>query len=169
MKTALTLTLSLTRILLAVTGLALTGNVMAASNPISGVTMTVALKDAYSLAANHADLKVLRVEGNSMLPFFGSGAVLVVKKLSTDKLRAGMVVVYTNRFNETIAHRLLANTAAGWTVAGYNNSTADSTPVNAANLIGVVYATFHSSGVTDAAMLASVSGSTPVALAASAR
>lgn len=165
MKAALTLT----RILLAVAGLALAGNVMAAGNPVSGVSMTVALNDAHALAANRTDLKVLRVEGNSMLPFFGSGAVIVVKNLPAEKLRAGMVVVYKNRFNETVAHRLLANTAAGWTAAGYNNAESDSTPVTGANLIGVVYATFYSNGVTDSTMLAAVNTTTPVALAASAR
>jgi signal peptidase I len=165
MKAALTLT----RILLALAGLALAGNVMAAVNPVTGVSMTVALKDAHSLAANRTDLKVLRVQGNSMLPFFGSGAVLVVKSLPAEKLRAGMLVVYTNRFNETVAHRLVANTSAGWTAAGYNNTETDSTPVTGANLVGVVYATFHSNGATDPVMMASVNTATPVALAASAR
>lgn len=165
MKAALTLT----RLLLALAGLALAGNMRAAVNPVTGVSMTVALKDAHALAAHRTDLKVLRVEGNSMLPFFGSGAVLVVKSLPAEKLRAGMLVVYTNRFNETVAHRLVANTAAGWTAAGYNNTAADSTPVTGANLVGVVYATFHSNGTTDPVMLASVNAATPVALAASAR
>jgi signal peptidase I len=166
MKTALTLT----RLLLALAGLAISGKAMAAGNPVSGVSMTTALNDAHGLAANRSDLKVLRVEGDSMLPFFGSGAVLVVKNLPAEKLRAGMVVVYTNRFNETVAHRLVANTGAGWTAAGYNNSETDSTPVTAANLVGVVYATFHSNGVVDPVMVASVMNTaTPIALAASAR
>jgi signal peptidase I len=142
---------------------------MAAVNPVTGVSMTVALKDAHALAANRSDLKVLRVEGSSMLPFFGSGAVLVVKSLPAEKLRAGMLVVYTNRFNETVAHRLVANTSAGWTAAGYNNTETDSTPVTGANLLGVVYATFHSNGAGDPVMLASMNTTTPVALAASAR
>lgn len=166
MKAALTLT----RLLLALAGLMIAGNVMAAGNPVSGVSLTAALKDARALAANRTDLKVLRVEGNSMLPFFGPGAVLVVKTLSAEKLRAGMVVVYANRFNETVAHRLVANTSAGWTAAGYNNTETDSTPVTGANLVGVVYATIHSNGVVDPVMMASaMDAATPVALAAPAR
>jgi signal peptidase I len=165
MKTALTLA----KILLAVAGLAIVGAVNAAEKPLSGISMTVALKDAYAMTANRSDLKVLRVEGVSMLPFFGSGAVLVVKKLPVEKLRAGMVVVYTNRFNETVAHRLVGAAANGWVAAGYNNTSSDSTPVNATNLMGVVYATFHTNGVTDPVMLAAVNASTPVALAAPAR
>jgi len=165
MKTARTLT----RILLALAGLGLGGEAVAAMNPVSGVSMTVALKDAHAVAGNRADLKVLRIEGASMLPFFGAGAVLVVKTLPSEKLRAGMVVVYTNRFNETVAHRLIASTDTGWTASGYNNTEVDSTPVTASNLVGVVYATFHSDArPVDVNMLAAVSA-TPVALAASAR
>lgn len=161
---------SLTCLLLALAGLACGGEALAAANPVSGVSVIAALKDAHALAANRSDLKVLRVEGASMLPFFGAGAVLVVKHLPAEKLRAGMVVVYTNRFNETIAHRLVASTAAGWTASGYNNQAADSTPVTATNLVGVVYATFHSDALpADPMMLASVGAATPVALAASAR
>ena len=165
MKTAGTFT----RLLLALAGLALVNGAMAASNPVTGVSMVTALKDARDLAANRSDLKVLRVEGVSMLPYFGSGSVLVVKSLPAEKLRAGMVVVYKNRFNETVAHRLVNATAAGWTAAGYNNREADSTPVTAENLVGVVYATFHSDAVSDPLMLAAAGNTTLVALAAPAR
>lgn len=165
MKTARTFT----RLLLALAGLALVNGAMASSNPVTGVSMVTALKDAHELAGSRADLSVLRVEGVSMLPYFGDGAVLVVKNLPAEKLRPGMVVVYKNRFNETVAHRLVAATAAGWTAAGYNNREADSTPVTAANLVGVVYATFHSNSVAEPMALAAVGRSTPVALAAPAR
>src|SRR3954464_2594803 len=130
---------SLTRLLLAIAGLACVGNAaLAASNPVSGVSVVTALNDARALTANRTDLKVLRVEGNSMLPFFGPGAVLVVKTIPAEKLREGMVVVYTNRFSETVAHRLVALTGAGWTASGYNNNANDTTPVTANNLVGVV-------------------------------
>lgn len=165
MKTARTLT----RLLLALAGLALVNGAVAAINPVTGVSMVTVLKDAHELADNRADLKVLRVEGVSMLPYFGDGSVIVVKSLPAEKLRAGMVVVYKNRFNETVAHRLVNTTAAGWTAAGYNNREADSTPVTAANLVGVVYATFHSNAVADPMMLAAAGKATPVALAAPAR
>lgn len=162
---------ALIRTLLALAGLAIGGEALAAgANPVSGVSLVAALNDAHALASGRADLKVLRIEGNSMLPFFGPGAVVVIKDLPAEKLRAGMVVVYTNRFNETIAHRLVATAANGWTAAGYNNAEADSTPVTAENLVGVVYATFHSNALADnAVMLAGVNAATPVALAAPAR
>lgn len=164
MKTALTLT----RLLLALAGAALlVVSAKAAGNPVSGVSLTAALTDANALAAGRNDLTVVRVEGVSMLPFFGNGAVLVVKRIPAEKLRTGMVVVYTNRFNETVAHRLIARTGEGWTAAGYNNTAADSTRVDSGNLIGVVYATFHSNALP--AEIASVGATTTVALAAPAR
>lgn len=166
MKTALTLL----RLLPVLLGLAMSAEAMAAANPVTGVPVTVALNDAHALAANRADLKVLRVEGSSMLPYFGEGAVLVVKTLAPEKLRVGMVVVYTNRFNETVAHRLVGTSNAGWTARGYNNAESDSTPVTAENLIGVVYATFHSDARTpEPVLMANLAAAAPVVLAAPAR
>jgi hypothetical protein len=79
-------------------------------------------------------------------------------------------VVYTNRFGETVAHRLVARVDGGWQVKGWNNDRADTTVVNATNLLGVVYATFHSSGSTSApALYATTLNSVQVALAAPAR
>ena len=157
-------------LLLAFSSLVFTGEVGAFNNPVSGVSLSTALRDAHALAANRPDLTVLRVEGDSMLPYFGPGAVLVVKQLPAEKLRAGMVAVYTNRFNETVAHGLIEETAAGWTAGGHNNPTTDTTPVTARNLVGVVYATFHSNASPSTPeLLSALTTGTPVALAAAAR
>jgi signal peptidase I len=141
----------------------------ASENPRSGETMTVALNDARALVAHRADFKVVRVEGDSMLPFFGNGSVLVVKKISSEKLRVGMVVVYTNRFSETVAHRLVAASTGGWEVRGYNNAKSDSTLVSDANIIGVVYATFHSDDRADVSLASAAAAGTSLAYAAPAR
>ncbi len=141
----------------------------ASENPRSGEALAVALNDARALVAHRADFKVVRVEGDSMLPFFGNGAVLVVKKMAAANLRVGMVVVYTNRFNETVAHRLVAATAAGWEVRGYNNAKSDSSLVGDANIVGVVYATFHSDDRGDGSLASDVTAGTSLAYAAPAR
>jgi hypothetical protein len=86
------------------------------------------------------------------------------------KLRAGMLVVYRNRFGETIAHRLVARQDSGWQIKGYNNDQPDSTLVTGANLIGVVYATFYTSSPrVDAGQLAATTAPVGIALAAPAR
>lgn len=136
------------------------------TRPASTVALETVLADAMKVAELRPGSIVMQIVGKSMLPFFGEGSVVVVKKIDPAKLRAGMVVVYTNRFGETVAHRLVSATTEGWVAQGYNNTKADSTPVNATNLIGVVYATFHSNGVSE---LASATTSVPLAMAAPAR
>jgi len=136
------------------------------ARPMTAVSLDTVLADAQRLAEARPGAQVLRIEGKSMLPFFGEGSVVVVKKIDPAKLRTGMVVVYKNRFGETVAHRLVAAAQGGWVAQGYNNDQADSTLVNADNLIGVVYATFHSNGRSD--FLATLT-SIPAALAAPAR
>jgi signal peptidase I len=138
--------------------------------PVSPISLETALADARALAAQHANMSVMRIEGVSMLPYFGAGSVLVVKKINSARLREGMVVVYTNRFGETVAHRLMARVDGGWQVKGWNNDRADTTVVNSGNLLGVVYATFHSSGPDSVpALYATTLSSVQVALAAPAR
>lgn len=140
-----------------------------AATPVSVVDLETTLRDAHRLAEK-IDATVVRVEGGSMLPYFGDGSVLVVRSGSFANLRAGMVVVYRNRFGETVAHRLEARTEAGWTARGANNRASDSTLVTAENFVGSVYVTFHSNARAAAGTdIASLVDSTPVALAASAR
>lgn len=136
------------------------------ARPVTTLSMDTALADAQKVAERRPGAMVLRIEGKSMLPFFGEGSVVVVRKIDPAKLRPGMVVVYTNRFGETVAHRLVAPAEGGWVVQGYNNAATDSTLVNASNLTGVVYATFHSNGHTE---LNDLAARIPVALAAPAR
>lgn len=143
----------------------------AAARPASGVSLASALHDAHRLAALKGDT-VVRVEGGSMLPYFGDGSVLVVKATAVDALREGAVVLYRNRFDEIVAHRLEAKSAEGWTVRGANNTESDSTLVTAGNLVGAVYATFYSDPGTVAEALdisPALMRDTVVALAAPAR
>jgi signal peptidase I len=118
-----------------------------ASNGRAGnMTYDAAVSDALMVAAHRPELSVMRIAGESMLPYFGDDAVVVVKKIDAARLRVGMIAVYVNRFGEKIAHRLIAPVDGGWQVKGYSNDAADSTVVNNRNLLGVVYATFHSAG-----------------------
>jgi signal peptidase I len=138
--------------------------------PLTAVSLDTTLSDAYKLAARHPGAQVLRIEGQSMLPFFGEGSVVIVKKIESARLRPGMVVVYHNRFGETVAHRLVAPGMQGWVVQGYNNDATDSTLVTDSNLVGVVYVTFHSSGkIMNPLQVAALTSHTDVALAAPAK
>jgi signal peptidase I len=143
------------------------------ADPSAKVGLATALADARRLAAGRGDT-VLRVEGRSMLPYFGDGSVLVLRATPVEALREGMVVVYRNRFGETIAHRIEARSrdGGGWVVRGANNADADSTLVTGENLVGVVYVTLYSDprGAETTVRLAGVEGAgVAVALAAPAR
>lgn len=141
-----------------------------AERPLTAESLDTTLADAHRIAANRADLQVLRIEGRSMLPFFGEGSVVVVKKIDAAALRTGMVVVYKNRFGELVAHRLIEATSRGWTAQGYNNTAADSTPVSQENLLGVVYVTLHSNGQAEnATEVASLVSRTTTVFAAPAK
>jgi signal peptidase I len=142
-----------------------------AAEPSAKVGLATALADARRLAAARGDT-VLRVEGRSMLPYFGDGSVLVVRATPVDALREGMVVVYRNRFGEMIAHRIEARAAEGWIVRGANNADADSTLVTADNLIGTVYVTLYSDpreAEASVRLAGEVGAGVEVALAAAAR
>lgn len=134
--------------------------------------LEVALRDANTLAAQYPGAKVVRVSGSSMVPFFADGAVLVVRPVAVTAMRPGVIAAYTNRFGETIVHRVIKATPNGWQVRGFNNRQPDSTLLDSGNLIGAVYAIFHphaAAHVTDNALLARLIAETPLALAAPAR
>ncbi len=138
--------------------------------PLTAESLSTAVSDAKTLAARNLDMQVVRVVGQSMLPYFGEGAVLVVKPIAAAKLSVGMVVVYKNRFGETVAHRLVASASNGWVAKGYNNREVDSTLVNDQNLLGVVYATLHSNGQAAAGVdMVSAFHGTTLAMAAPAK
>lgn len=140
------------------------------AHPFTPLSVEAALHDARVLAERHPGAQVVRIEGRSMLPFFGDGSVAVVRPIGVDRVRAGMILVYRNRFGERVAHRAIEATADGWVVRGHANAQSDTTRVDADNLLGVVYATFYSSGrVHDPVALPDLVKGTLTALAAPAR
>lgn len=140
----------------------------AAVNPVGAVDLGTVLSDAHGLAGRVGG-SVMRVSGSSMLPYFGDGAVLVVRPANFDGMRAGAVVVYRNRFGELVSHRLETRVADGWVARGANNRASDSTLVTAENLVGEVYVTLKSDAKVAGLELASSVKAAHMVLAASAR
>ena len=139
---------------------------LAALQPALGAgSLPDPLADAKVLAASRPGLCVMRVVGDSMRPFFDDGAVVVVKSIPVEFLAPGMVIVYRNRFGETVTHRVVVKVDGGWRVKGESNTKPDSTLVTARNLIGLVYAVFCARPPPDSPSLSAVA----VALAAPAR
>jgi phage repressor protein C with HTH and peptisase S24 domain len=117
-----------------------------AFQPRSNVAYQRAVLEASLVALQREGRFVAQIDGASMLPFFGPDSVAVVQRITPDRLRVGMIAVYENAAGEKVAHRVVEQTPAGWRVQGHNNPRADSTLVTGANLLGVVYATFHTAG-----------------------
>ena len=72
---------------------------------LSTFTFASALSDAHVLVRGRQELHVVQAK-ESMQPYFKAGDVLVVKRISEESLKAGMLAVYTNRYDETIIDRV---------------------------------------------------------------
>ncbi|HRE81990.1 MAG TPA: signal peptidase I [Opitutaceae bacterium] len=102
-----------------------------------------AVVDATRLAQQHSGAQVARVVGDSMVPFFSGGDVVVFKRIAFHQVRVGMIAVYENAWGETVAHQIVKVEPQGLITRGYHNREADSTRVTSDNFRGIVYGTFH--------------------------
>lgn len=117
------------------------GNYVVGSPSAELRTLDEARQLANGLAAKSPGSFVVRGTGNSMLPLYSSGTLLVVKPVAFEQLARGMSVVF-RKDNRNIAHVLVAKTRDGWRTTGLNNRRQDFITVNAGNIRGVVVAAF---------------------------
>ena len=100
-----------------------------------------AIKLATRMAATLPGAFVLHGKGNSMLPIYTSGTLLVVTPVPFAQLSRGMSVVFC-KDNHTVAHVLVAKTKDGWRTTGLNNRRQDYLSVNETNILGKIVAAF---------------------------
>ena len=93
---------------------------------------------AEQVAARHDGSFVVRGDGLSMAPLYPSGTVLVIERVSYDKLKRGATVIYRNKEGQPIAHLLVAQSRNGWRAAGLGNEDIDDEFVGPENLLGIV-------------------------------
>lgn len=112
--------------------------------PSTDVGRMQAWKDAESVTARDENRVTVIGAGNSMLPVYGEGTVLVLHKIAYAELETGMQVAYINEAGHQVVHVLVSYDAGrrGWRVRGLNNEDEDRERVTPYNLIGVVYASF---------------------------
>ena len=94
----------------------------------------------------------LRGSGNSMLPLYQPGTVLVIAPVPFDELKRGQTVVYFKERNQPVAHILIAKCKDGWRVTGLNNQGHDAIGVTAENLFGVVAEAYQPIATTSVVM-----------------
>ncbi len=117
------------------------GNYVAGSPRPEYCSNNDAYRQARALAATMPGAFVMRGRGNSMLPLYRSGTLLVVQPVNYTELARGMSVVFEDE-QRVITHILVAKAGDGWRTTGLNNRRHDFVPVNAGNLRGVVVAAF---------------------------
>ena len=100
---------------------------------------------------------VLIGSGESMLPLYEPGTILVLQPCAYDRLACGETALYRNQSGRVVAHVLITKARDGWRVAGLNNRTHDMEPVVRKNLVGVVIAAFRPLG-SGAAMQVAATG-----------
>jgi hypothetical protein len=80
-----------------------------------------------------------------MLPLYKDQTVVVTQRVAVPELKTGMTAVFVGDQGRPVAHVLIRQTSDGWIAMGVGNEKPDSTPVNAANLLGVVVKAYQPS------------------------
>lgn len=96
---------------------------------------------SWALACQTPGAFVIRGYGDSMLPLYRSGTLLVVQPVPFEKLRRGMSVVFQHE-GRSITHLLVAKAGKAWRTTGLNNRRQDYVAVDERNIRGVVIAAF---------------------------
>ena len=112
--------------------------------PATDIGRMQAWRDAEAVAAMGSGRLTVIGAGESMLPVYGPGTVLVLSKVDFSELKAGMQVAYVNNGGQQVVHVLvsLEESSGNWRVKGLNNETEDYSRVTPRNIMGVVYASF---------------------------
>lgn len=88
-----------------------------------------------------------RGTGDSMAPLLGDNTLIVTHPIKWEDLKPGMIVVYRDSRGKNITHKLSHQEKLHWVAVGINNEYVDEERVTPHNLVGVVYATFHTEQV----------------------
>ena len=120
--------------------------VMPLSAPVSPEALEVAPQDAWRFAELFAGTRpgceVVVGRGDSMLPVYRDGTVLVLERMDMAALQQGMTVVFIGDSGRPVAHTLVEKTVRGWCAAGLNNGHRDQTFIRSRNYIGTVIRAF---------------------------
>ena len=102
------------------------------------VAPRAAWRMAEAFVREHPGCEVLVGSGDSMLPLYRDGTVLVVKPVAMADLRRSMTAVFIGDRGRPVAHVLTEKTSRGWRAMGVGNRERDTTSVRYDNLIGDV-------------------------------
>ncbi|WP_309384804.1 hypothetical protein [Cerasicoccus frondis] len=115
-------------------------------NLTTNVPLSRVIDDALSVARQNPSWVVMLGSGQSMLPYFGEGSVLLVERARYDELEPGMMAVYLDKSGDLVSHQLIRKVGSSWVTQGVNNAVVDKEYVGAHNYLGVVFGVLNSSG-----------------------
>lgn len=118
--------------------------------PRSGVSISMAAEEAARIIHYNSDWTIYRVDGDSMHPHYGANSLLIVNKVSIERLRKGMIVLYRDHDGDVVGHSVATIDASGVRAKGTYTDELDPNPVTRDNLIGVVVGVMHSKSNSNA-------------------
>lgn len=101
-----------------------------------------AWREAIDLVSRTPGAFILQGTGQSMMPLYPPGTLLVIQETNFADLRSGQTVIYRNERQRAVGHVLVAKARDGWRARGLNNYTHDGEPVTESKVIGVVIAAY---------------------------
>lgn len=122
------------------------------SPPVAVVTQNP-WKEAEAVARFVPNSSTVIGHGESMMPLYPPGTVLVLQRLLWENLRPGMTVIYSRNPDNPyymVAHALLAREHDEWVAQGLANREPDRTLVTRDNYVGTVVAAFRKETPLDA-------------------
>ncbi len=140
---------------------------VSAMSPAAEVVGTgAAVQKAHAYVAAHPDAQIALGTGDSMLPLYKDGTMIVIRHVPLDSLKPGMTIVYKSAEGWTVAHALVAKTSAGWVTMGINNPEPDANLVTSRNYVGVVVKAYELAVNPMFALARSLSADEPLLAAA---
>lgn len=97
-----------------------------------------AARMAHEYVAAHPGAQIAFGLGDSMLPLYKDGTMIVVEHRPLSQLKAGMTIVYKSSAGWPVAHALVQEVQGGWVTQGLNNPEPDGELVTDENYVGVV-------------------------------
>ncbi len=113
-------------------------------SPISTVDSGSATRAAQLIRRGYFGVMIGHGAGESMMPVYGENSFFVIRPADFDSLTRGTMIAYRYKYGQIIIHQLIRKQGKKWMAQGLNNQVMDNEWVTTENIVGVVYAVFHS-------------------------
>jgi hypothetical protein len=109
-------------------------------------TPYLAVESAKTYVREHPGSDFAIGNGDSMLPLYRDGDVIILERPAISELKAGQTVMFMSDEGVPVAHILMARTTAGWRTMGLNNAQLDPGTLRDRIYMGVVVKAYRPMG-----------------------